>query len=362
MRTLLGLGVYYFDSDLKKVNCINVDIISHILKNDGFSVIRALRFLRKQPFFQKIDKKKYNFWADTGTHFRCAELNHYYFEELALEEINVTVNFFGEHHGKSCRDQHFSVLNVYLEKGANLKLIKNTSDLISCYKDGQNSSNLERINNGLDPINFEVFDYQQEDEELIERKYLRIIDSTHYYHLTNEKNNSNEWVIKSTTLTGFEVSIDLEIDKKSKTNTKRNVESTDPNKHINLKDSEKPWEPKEFSMEYLTSTINTIKIKIRNEPELLFDSSFTPDKDTPPECIQSLRNNNRRKIAHCKNDVRCKVKRNYILSDIKRLDNRIGILKINQELSLHGHAASKPGAKVDARRNELVAHYEHFHN
>ena len=175
MRTLLGLGVYYFDSDLKKVNCINVDIISHILKNDGFSVIRALRFLRKQPFFQKIDKKKYNFWADTGTHFRCAELNHYYFEELALEEINVTVNFFGEQHGKSCRDQHFSVLNVYLEKGANLKLIKNTSDLISCYKDGQNSSNLERINNGLDPINFEVFDYQQEDEELIERNISELL-------------------------------------------------------------------------------------------------------------------------------------------------------------------------------------------
>ena len=75
MRTLLGLGVYYFDSDLKKVNCINVDIISHILKNDGFSVIRALRFLRKQPFFQKIDKKKYNFWADTGTHFHLDDEN-----------------------------------------------------------------------------------------------------------------------------------------------------------------------------------------------------------------------------------------------------------------------------------------------
>lgn len=79
---------------------INVDIISHLFSTTGLAVIRCLRFLRKKEFFKKIDKKEYHFYSDTGTHFRCAEVNHYFFVELAKENVSVTSNFFTEQHGK----------------------------------------------------------------------------------------------------------------------------------------------------------------------------------------------------------------------------------------------------------------------
>ena len=78
-------------------------MISDITKTDAFSVVRSLRFIRNQQFFKAIEKKKIIFWLDCGTHFRCAELNHYFFKELASENILVTTNFHCEQHGKSCR-------------------------------------------------------------------------------------------------------------------------------------------------------------------------------------------------------------------------------------------------------------------
>lgn len=67
------------------------------------------RFLRNLPFFKErfSNKKKYEVWADTGTHFRCSEFLHYLFNELSNEKIKVSFNLFGEQHGKSARDQHF---------------------------------------------------------------------------------------------------------------------------------------------------------------------------------------------------------------------------------------------------------------
>lgn len=60
------------------------------------------RFLRKQEFFKNFFShiKKYFIWADTGSHFRCAEFYHYIFSELASENIMVNFNLFGEQHGK----------------------------------------------------------------------------------------------------------------------------------------------------------------------------------------------------------------------------------------------------------------------
>lgn len=100
---MLGIGIYYYDINEKKIKCLNVDIISHILSTDVLSVVRSLRFLREQDFFKEIDKKSYIFWMDTGTHFRCEEINHYFFQELAQENLKVTINFHAEKHGKSCR-------------------------------------------------------------------------------------------------------------------------------------------------------------------------------------------------------------------------------------------------------------------
>ena len=100
-RSVLGFGIYYYNFLTSKIECLNVDILSHDFETDGFSVIRGFRLLRSKVFFKKIDTKNYIIWADCGTHFRCKELAHYFFSELADQKIIVNCNFFGEKHGKN---------------------------------------------------------------------------------------------------------------------------------------------------------------------------------------------------------------------------------------------------------------------
>lgn len=99
---MFGIGIYHFNKDKNKIECINVDIISEETPK-ALTVIKKLRFLRNQIFFKDIDKDNYTFWADAGTHFRCKELNYFFFIELANEGKAVTLNFHAEQHGKSCR-------------------------------------------------------------------------------------------------------------------------------------------------------------------------------------------------------------------------------------------------------------------
>ncbi len=110
VRSLLGIGIYYSDEN-DVIQLINVDIVTK-MSNSALSVVKCLRFLRSQSFFKLIDKRNYVIWADCGSHFRNNELAHYFFKELfENEKITVNLNFFGEKHGKSARDQHFSIIS-----------------------------------------------------------------------------------------------------------------------------------------------------------------------------------------------------------------------------------------------------------
>jgi len=66
MRTLLGIGVYYFNHRKNKIETLNIDILSHEFKNDCLSVVRALRFLGNQQFFKEIEKPNWIVWSDCG--------------------------------------------------------------------------------------------------------------------------------------------------------------------------------------------------------------------------------------------------------------------------------------------------------
>ena len=89
-----------------------MDIVSQ-LSTDAATVVRCFRFMRKQNFFQEIEKFNYIVWADCGSHFRNGTIMHYFFKELIQEPkpILVNLNFFGEKHGKNSRDTHFSSLS-----------------------------------------------------------------------------------------------------------------------------------------------------------------------------------------------------------------------------------------------------------
>lgn len=84
---LIGFGIYYLADD-SKIKLINFNIISSDLSQDAFSVVRGMRILRKQEFFQAIEKPEYVVWMDTGKCFRNNELLGYFLIELARQNIN----------------------------------------------------------------------------------------------------------------------------------------------------------------------------------------------------------------------------------------------------------------------------------
>ncbi len=101
--------------------------------------------MRKQEFFKEIDKPSYIIWTDTGKHFRCAELAHYFLVNLAEEKKAVNWNFFVEKHGKNQRDQHFSVISKYIRQETFIRKLYDSADLVETINRRQNNSNNYRI-------------------------------------------------------------------------------------------------------------------------------------------------------------------------------------------------------------------------
>ncbi len=62
------------------------------------------------------------------------------------------MNFFGEKHGKSSRDQHFSVLSTFLRNAQITKQLTSTNDVIEALEYEQAKSNENRVKLKLDPI------------------------------------------------------------------------------------------------------------------------------------------------------------------------------------------------------------------
>jgi hypothetical protein len=77
--------------------------------------------MRNLSLFQEIEKKNYIIWSDAGPHFRCGELIHYLFVELAEIDIKVSLNFFGERHGKIAEISIFLLFKILLTRKVKLK-------------------------------------------------------------------------------------------------------------------------------------------------------------------------------------------------------------------------------------------------
>lgn len=104
--SLLGFGVYFVDETsvngviVRKVNCLNIDLLNENTSQCAFDFIKGLRFLRTLDSFKKIEKKNYIIFTDTAKSMRCSEICHCYLKELADENIRVSFNYFAEYHGK----------------------------------------------------------------------------------------------------------------------------------------------------------------------------------------------------------------------------------------------------------------------
>jgi hypothetical protein len=283
-RTQLSFCIIYKENN--NIKKMFVDLISHLLDTKCFSSIRGIKFLMKQDFFKRIDKKNYIFWFDCGTHFRCAEMIYFLFSEMqSCEPIKIEANFFAEKHGKNKLDQHFSIQSKFYESAAALKRITNTTDIITVDTHSQARANEFREKRGKEPIINFVLEFLPENTPSLKRTEIKIDDISVYYNFFNDLSDSNK--LKSNVLTGYNNIVDiLDINNKEYTNKLKWKLTID-----NYKPIEKPWNAKQFSMEYLMSSNNLTRLKMKTlEERNLFDKSFNPDESTIPElCAKSYK-------------------------------------------------------------------------
>ena len=104
----LGFGIYFINSRENKttnkiekfVDFVFIDLLSEDTSQTASDYINGFRFLRSLDIFKSIEKENYIIYSDTAKIFRCQEVCHFFFKELADLNIRVSINFFGEYHGK----------------------------------------------------------------------------------------------------------------------------------------------------------------------------------------------------------------------------------------------------------------------
>jgi hypothetical protein len=75
------------------------------------------------------------FWSDSGSHFRSAEVMHFFFNSLpSLYNKIFILNFFAEYHGKNIVDSHFDVLSRWFSEGEANQYIHTLEELIDFFK------------------------------------------------------------------------------------------------------------------------------------------------------------------------------------------------------------------------------------
>jgi hypothetical protein len=100
----------------------------------------------EQNFFKKINLESIVIWSDCGLHFRSSACMYFFLKELPEMGYKIEVNFFGEKHGKSNCDQHFSTITTYLRYSSFIKKISCAKDIVDAIDFHQNLSNSNREN------------------------------------------------------------------------------------------------------------------------------------------------------------------------------------------------------------------------
>ncbi|CAF0975069.1 unnamed protein product [Brachionus calyciflorus] len=341
----ITIGVYYKENGV--VKCENFYLISGFQNSESAQeVVNNFRFVRKLPEFKRIEKKKYIIWADTGTHFRCSEVLHYLFEELFVENIQVCLNFFVEKHGKSSRDQHFSVVSNFIRQESFLKKITCSQDIVDAINKNQDISNNHRKRLKLDQIithafvvdpNMKVSDYKQ----------IRMIKNIrNYYNFF--KNSEGE--LRSVILSDLRTSKIVEYRNKMHTLEEPIEISNDDEKKC-----------KEQKLSNIRKKMKSIKKNIR-----LASTSKQSNINSTQEISFYLRNSHQIEFdtdcfENCEN---CNSALNYRLSDLA--EDKMTRAEVIEELKIHGHPSSKKNknnknrTKVEAI-NELKNHYLRIH-
>ena len=138
--TILGFILYYFDKSSDLVKKKNFNILSTILNHDANFVKESLKLLKNElNLFKNLQ-----IFVDAGPHFKNGELFDFLF--FQNNNLNITINFFEEKHGKLPCDSHFSLLSKSLNEITNKIQISNIETLIKEYENYFNNFNKNNPN------------------------------------------------------------------------------------------------------------------------------------------------------------------------------------------------------------------------
>jgi hypothetical protein len=118
---------------------------------------------------------------DCGPHFRSSACMHFFLKDLPETGYNISVNFFGEKHGKSNCDQHFSTITTYLKYSSFHHKINSLHEIVNAIDHHQNLSNINREKENLGPIKVYNLIYQKRITKTKLNKMI-IDDMTSYYN------------------------------------------------------------------------------------------------------------------------------------------------------------------------------------
>ena len=187
----LGFGVYYVNKITNQINCLEIDLISDYEGSTAQDVIKNFKYIMNLPEFKEIAKgiNEFIIWADCGTQLRCAEFNYFLFDELALQGISISMNWFAPKHGKNMRDQHFSVIS----KKLNYAKFK----LKTSFKEAQEVVDYLNSTFNQTTQTSKAYLYNLPQKETIDIGRREIKDLNCYFNLQNIKTNDGSFEFSS---------------------------------------------------------------------------------------------------------------------------------------------------------------------
>lgn len=293
--------------------------------------------------FKAVEQKKYIVWTDTGTHFRCAELIHYLFDELAREQIRVCLNFFCEKHGKNGRDQHFSLVSNFIKQESLVKKLTCSKDIVDAINKHQVLSNEHRHNLKKQPIFTRALVLEKENLRNSSRFFRKIKNIRLYYNFYSD----STFNLKSTILSDLRESKNIIYNDKFEhsENEQENMTEECVEKNLNLNFFSK----KISNLKKLLGDSNIRSIQIHTEKEFLIDEI----EENVDSCTKKCRD--------------CKIPVKFQIKTLLKEKNQIKLQDVQQELADHHHSKFKKIGIQRKNRNknetikELIRHYQENH-
>ena len=169
--SVLGMAVVHCNQVTKQPRLHYIDFFSDILSHDALFVSHCVKkmlhkFLNNPNITGQQTIKKVHFWTDTGRHFQCGELAHFLLNFLPVTfGIQVTWNFFAEHHGKNIVDGHFGLLSRTIKDLEKNTYLDTLPKLIGCLGSRFFQNNLVSTNRGVN-FNFYTYDRESRDKNI----------------------------------------------------------------------------------------------------------------------------------------------------------------------------------------------------